>query len=390
MLTEILISLIVIAVIGGIIGWLVRGAHGNREDNKLDEALEDKAAALEKAREQINRLESSMKKMNQLRSAERESLQGRIHELEPLFDIVEKRDGQVRELTESLKNAEHKHQAELEKFKFSQSTLGLFDDGGSAEIEKLKDEVKLSNRQRDSAISRYQDQVRQIEDLENLLADKDRQLSDLNEKIANGELGGQKDFESMKVQLARLQDEIKDKDEQLSILENKHRYQLDMAEARAAKAESDVAAQEEERLTRDAELVNRIEQLDTAIRERDETLNELRQRLESSSAMQPPAIPAVTPVHPPANRANRANRDSLQALKGIGPSTEERLNQLGIHTLEQIATLNDADIERIGEKMPTFTTHLKRYNWIDNARELTRIGAETAAEVVEHIEAGDS
>ncbi|MCZ7600899.1 MAG: hypothetical protein M5U09_28500 [Gammaproteobacteria bacterium] len=59
-------------------------------------------------------------------------------------------------------------------------------------------------------------------------------------------------------------------------------------------------------------------------------------------------------------------------LKGIGPTTEEKLRALGVTTVEQIACLDEAAIRRISESMPNFESQLKRFDWIGNARRLTR------------------
>jgi predicted flap endonuclease-1-like 5' DNA nuclease len=67
-----------------------------------------------------------------------------------------------------------------------------------------------------------------------------------------------------------------------------------------------------------------------------------------------------------------ANKDQLQALKGIGPNIEVKLKNLGIETLEQIAALEESDIKRITESIPSFEGNLKRFEWIENARRLTQ------------------
>lgn len=46
----------------------------------------------------------------------------------------------------------------------------------------------------------------------------------------------------------------------------------------------------------------------------------------------------------PSNEEQRFNSANLQAIDGIGPSVEKKLNQVGIHRVEQLANLSDSDL----------------------------------------------
>lgn len=64
-------------------------------------------------------------------------------------------------------------------------------------------------------------------------------------------------------------------------------------------------------------------------------------------------------------------RDDLKRIKGIGPAIEKTLNELGIFRLEQIAQLNEYEIDRVASRLRGFRSRIYREDWIGQARELT-------------------
>ncbi len=386
LLTEILISLVVIAIIGGIIGYLVRGVQLSGREADLDNELKNSRAALDEADAKVGKLEASMKQMNQLRKAEREKLEGRIRELEPLFDIVEKRDARIRELTEALDTAQSERQAELDKLQFDMSTRSLLDDDES-EVSRLQNDLRLANRQRESAINRYQNQVRQIEDLENTVREKDRLIQELNQRVSASESSRERAHEELVARVKTLEKNLVERDDQLALLENKKQYELSLLQSRAEQAERRVeelttrSLQVEETKSqlqsREIQLRQEIAELRDELSERDAAIARLRERIQAPA--RPTAIHAVS-----GNNASGAVDDEapgLQSLKGIGQATEEKLVSLGIENLAQMAALEADDIKRICEAMPGFEAQLKRYDWIENARRLT---GETAPSRLNH------
>jgi predicted flap endonuclease-1-like 5' DNA nuclease len=72
-------------------------------------------------------------------------------------------------------------------------------------------------------------------------------------------------------------------------------------------------------------------------------------------------------------------RDNLRRIKGIGPTIEKTLNELGIFRFAQIAALTQYDIVRIGNRLKGSHSRIERENWVGQARELAE-----AAEAPEH------
>lgn len=66
------------------------------------------------------------------------------------------------------------------------------------------------------------------------------------------------------------------------------------------------------------------------------------------------------------------NSDDLQTIHGIGPVIEQSLNDLGINSYQQIAELTRREIEEIAEILEIFPGRIERDNWIGSARKLAR------------------
>lgn len=78
----------------------------------------------------------------------------------------------------------------------------------------------------------------------------------------------------------------------------------------------------------------------------------------------PPTLPAPLGGGP----------DNLKRIKGIGPKIEASLNAMGVFHLHQIAAWTEANIEWV-ESQLAFKGRIRREKWVDQAAELTRIGA---------------
>lgn len=76
----------------------------------------------------------------------------------------------------------------------------------------------------------------------------------------------------------------------------------------------------------------------------------------------------VTPANGAGNA--QADLDDLKLIKGIGPSIEKTLNDLGITRFHQIAEMSEYDMDRIAQQMPGFRSRVYRENWIGQARDL--------------------
>ena len=63
-------------------------------------------------------------------------------------------------------------------------------------------------------------------------------------------------------------------------------------------------------------------------------------------------------------------RDNLRLIKGIGPTIEKTLNELGIFRFNQIAEMSEYDIYRVARRLKGFSSRIYREDWIGQARNL--------------------
>lgn len=69
-----------------------------------------------------------------------------------------------------------------------------------------------------------------------------------------------------------------------------------------------------------------------------------------------PTVPSA-PIEP----------DDLKLISGIGPALEKKLNACGISRYQELATLSDADIDRVEASIKSFG-RIRRDNWIGQAK----------------------
>jgi predicted flap endonuclease-1-like 5' DNA nuclease len=65
-------------------------------------------------------------------------------------------------------------------------------------------------------------------------------------------------------------------------------------------------------------------------------------------------------------------KDDLKQIRGIGQVLEERLNELGIFSFEQIAEWTPDDVSRIAEQIDGSNGRIGRDKWVGQARRLAR------------------
>ena len=370
LLTEILISLIVIAIIGGIIGWLIRGVYIGHREQSLESDLKQADEIKENSTAQVKRLEETMRKLNQLRNSEKEALQNRIKELEPLFELVEKRDSRIRELNDEVAEAQNRYQNQLEDLEFDASTKALLGGDDESQVGQLQSELNMANRQKDSALKRYQSQVNQIDDLKNSLIEKDRLIEELNNKIKRTiENRGREQQESLsRVQI--LEQKLKEKETSAKLTEAAYKQEQVKLEHRLASTDQRLEQarathQSTEKITndflsRENDLKQDLLELRSTLTDKLIVIAKLEKRLETRP----------TPQSTPIAKVQEFNAENLTLLRGIGPTTSVKLKELGVNTLTQIAELNDEELHRLSNSLPNIRTLAEKNDWIESARKL--------------------
>ena len=70
--------------------------------------------------------------------------------------------------------------------------------------------------------------------------------------------------------------------------------------------------------------------------------------------------------------SNGPRKDDLKKIPGIGPVIERALNKMGTYTYVQIARWTTGDIDRVAEKLGSIGERIKRDNWIASAKKKHR------------------
>ena len=65
------------------------------------------------------------------------------------------------------------------------------------------------------------------------------------------------------------------------------------------------------------------------------------------------------------------NADDLTQIKGIGKGYEEKLNQLGIYTFEQIQTWNKSIVAVMSKRLK-IGDRIKEQKWVQQAKKLAK------------------
>lgn len=212
------------------------------------------------------------------------------------------------------------------------------------------------------ASARRDDLQREIKDirsnLEVVLTQRDQLQSDIATKTDSQESSRQKDEKIF--QLSR---ELENWHKRLPPLIERYRVR----NAEAEQLESDLAA---------ARL--RIEQLESMRNENPTCIEPVRdpdtltdgRGASNDSSDRPPLQPSAA-AEPAESHPETILRDNLQAIRGVGPSIEQTLNELGIFRFQQIADMSEYDIDRVATRLKGFHSRIYRENWIGQARELS-------------------
>ncbi|RJY07954.1 helix-hairpin-helix domain-containing protein [Aurantiacibacter aquimixticola] len=81
-------------------------------------------------------------------------------------------------------------------------------------------------------------------------------------------------------------------------------------------------------------------------------------------------VPADMAKDAPAKPA--AGHDDLKRIKGVGPKLVTILHEQGVTSFKQIAAWDDAQIDRIDEKLGRFQGRIRRDDWVEQARLLDK------------------
>ncbi|PKP25808.1 MAG: hypothetical protein CVU03_06580 [Bacteroidetes bacterium HGW-Bacteroidetes-2] len=69
-------------------------------------------------------------------------------------------------------------------------------------------------------------------------------------------------------------------------------------------------------------------------------------------------------------RAKEDENDDLTLITGVGPFVEEKLNNIGIYTYDQISRFTEDDIKTVTKLIEFFPGRMERDDWVGQAKNL--------------------
>src|SRR5262245_20801709 len=236
-------------------------------------------------------------------------------------------------------------------------------------------EVQLCDRDTDHRAA--------LQQLNNQLADRDRQISELE----------------------RLQPLLKEQETALARWETQYAHTLTHHEAQIAKLQKQLAEQDKlanqlqlneqalhERDNRIDDLHRQVHELETQkldlvgqakmVGEKEEEITRLRKRLvEVRAALRIKADGgAIAPRQIRQNGSQLSlqmeqtsapkvqQKDDLSKIHGIGPAFAKTLNKMGLHSYIQIARWKPEDIAKVAKKLYTAPERIKRDKWVEEVK----------------------
>jgi len=95
------------------------------------------------------------------------------------------------------------------------------------------------------------------------------------------------------------------------------------------------------------------------------------------SPVEPSPVESPEPPEPPDDGPPRGllaerpdDADDLKRLKGVGPAIERKLNAAGLYTFRQLAALSEADVSWLAQQIRTSSSRIARDRWIEQAEAL--------------------
>lgn len=378
------------AILGGLIGWSVRGRQSGQSLNKLGENWQlrfDKANRQnENLKAEVSSLKTSVeaaKTIVQKHSAAAAMSRTAIESLRAKESTVSKNLFQVSAERDELKARMANHQNVVSNEKQRIAALQAELDKGlgfyKAQLEAGVEERKLLQRKVDDAKSEQQS-------LSNLLTAARTEYDSVNKLLASAQtrLQALASLEGKVVSLeadnAQLKHEV--------TLANKGAESLrrDVSELNALKKQNTELAHclksmESSRKQYEADALRYRDQIETSEKESDTLrfkIGDIQKNWEVMNQAQKAAKKSGNGKVKAANNAQPlfglkkpdGEKDDLTQIIGIGKIFERTLHDLGIFHFRQIAAFGPAEIARINSELKEFKGRIEHDDWIGQAREL--------------------
>ena len=383
---EIAIYLLVAAVAGVVIGWLIRGGtnrrlldqQGEEWQSKVDYVARQKdklSADIAGLRSTIEAQQAAMHRHEAAAGKSRTELASTHEKTKSLtkqvFTLREERDeikirennsqnalSVVKQQTASLqaefRKAGQFYKGQLEKAFETRKTLEMKIDDAKLEHDSLRNLLKESRSEHESVnkmLASAQTRLGNLDAIEqNVIA-----LEADNAQLRHSAAGAKQEIEALKRDVLEL-DELKIQNKELahclrSMENSRKQYEID------AKRYREHADQSE----------NQSETLRIKLDDLEKNFSEIaRQHDEALRISREKEVSQKSNGHAPAQR----EVDDLTAIVGVGKVFESTLHDLGIYCYRQIANFGVSDIARVNIALKEFKGRMEQDDWVAQAKEL--------------------
>jgi len=329
-LAQIFVCLLLAALLGLLIGWLMRGGCGKKIEQN-DESWNHKIQALT----QSNQIDLD-ERQDEQRVLRKNLLleQERAHDLDTKYKLISQEKREITTAhTQKIKELEKEYDDKLRLMREEGSNI-------HEEKSKLEAELKAALKVKQELNSKLDDQMR-------IIKENDYKLKSLENKC------------ELRVQalLSQKSEERKMHEKQIAILESKVSDFESLAsgdkEKQAKKSES--YEKKLAKLSKELSLAQSdIKISKNALAEcQSEWAQKLREKEKKLKKLMKIAV----------------EKDNLRLIKGIGKVLEKTLNSLGIYKFEQIASWGKDDIKSVN-RLLSFTGRIEREKWVKQAKKL--------------------
>ena len=226
-----------------------------------------------------------------------------------------------------------------------------------------------------SKIDSLENRIRQMEDENRIL-----QTSVLEVKTESGEMVAKEDLHSLRARINILSEENKDLKKQVSgiqgagISEIDHRKKVEELERENARLRNQMSngnglaagtfvnpnipspEPEIEPIIEENEITDEVDRQQVELLKTQKSqFGVMGDRIEVEAIEQPKVY----------------QKDDLTKIEGIGPFIEKKLNEVGITSFHQLATMDQSEIDRVTAAIQFFPGRIERDNWVGQAKGLT-------------------
>lgn len=387
--------LALLLVIGLILGWILRADRCAREKIAVSASWQEQ---MESQQSEHGRLAEQNKSLMEQISQYQASLKDHSNRARELSDSLREALAARDELKQGAKDLRSNLDvAEAQRARLQRELKRISDANPAAALKEKDDKIFRLSRELTSwqsrvppLVERFQERDRRVRELEQELdaaririealeaAERSDQTRieplDADSLPDGGDASNEPIAMTSSHDVSGLDDQVGEDDR---LADDELVEDESAAETLAANDEAEPLLDEDELVAddpqSDAEYAEAFDSVDTdydeALPDPDETINAI-----IADAAELPTAPendSPTAERNPDEQHEDA-ADDLQEIKGIGPSIEKTLHELGFTRFQQIADMSEYEIDRVAQQLKGFRSRIYREDWIGQARDLER------------------